>query len=244
MSFFSSSVLSGVVFCDLYDHEKPTLNFKQAKFYKVFDCFNTLLTPHTVNKNKSEDFKKSLSLVEQQRAQDKIPVGICVSNPQDIKLVSNKIDFLYLVGDVCRQTDTLENAAKSGMPLILEKSAFLPPNDVERMIAKLVSCDFALVECGSFFGYSDRILDPRSLYYLSKQTKNIGLSVCDLIEPEGFSYTHKASWLSKKEHLHSLFLTGKSLGSSFYVYKKNSHFSLEEFSEFISKSISDRKSVV
>ena len=235
MSFFSADMLSAIIFCDLTDQENKLSYNNQTKSYRVFDCFNTLLTPRTMGKK--EDPKNNLSLIETYRSEGKAPVGICVSNPQQIQSALNKVDFLYVVGDVCRQTDTLECAAKSGLPIILEKSPFLPPNDVERMIAKLISCDFAIVECGSSFGYSDRVLDPRSFYYLTKQTKNIGISVCDLVEPEGFSYTHKAHWLSKKEHLKSFFLVGKTLGVTFYVYKKNSLVSFEEFNKLVSQFV-------
>lgn len=167
--------------------------------------------------------------------------GLYVSSENDIKKAQETLQkyeninhknsanrhFLYVAGDVCRQTDVLKAASSSGYPLMVEKGAFLSPDDIHRMVEKLGDTEFALVECGSAFGYANRVLDPRSLYELKKLSPCFGVCLTDLIEPVDERYPHHSEWLANEKWHDALKLASESFKPSFYVYKTSN---LERFS--------------
>ena len=130
--------------------------------------------------------------------------------------------FLYISGDVCRQTDLLKVASASGYPLIVEKGSFLAPDDIKRMVEKLGTADFALVECGGSFGYANRILDTRSLYELKKFSPCFGICMSDLLKPSEENYPYRPDWLSDEKFLDAFGLATEHFKPSFYVYKSAS----------------------
>ena len=102
---------------------------------------------------------------------------------------------------------------------MIEKGLFLCPNDIKRLCEKVKGSDFCLVECGSSNGYSDSILDPRSLFELKKHSPFFGVSLSDAFAPEGLSYSHRPKWLQNPNFIEAFMLTAKAFNSSFYVIK-------------------------
>ena len=76
------------------------------------------------------------------------------------------IDVLQIPAFLCRQTDLLLTAAKSGRAVNVKKGQFLAPDDVNNIAAKLVAggCkDYYITERGTTFGYHNLVVDMRGL---------------------------------------------------------------------------------
>lgn len=163
--------------------------------------------------------------------------GLYISDESDIKhawecferykkestISKNSLRFLYICGDLCRQTDVLKAASATGYPLVIEKGAFLSPDDIKRMIEKLENKNFALVECGSSFGYANRVLDPRSLYELKTLSPCFGVCLSDLLMPNDENYSFHPDWLSHDKFLDAFKLATESFKPNFYVEKVSNH---------------------
>jgi 3-deoxy-D-manno-octulosonic acid (KDO) 8-phosphate synthase len=120
-----------------------------------------------------------------------------VTTPEQIRQVPRGVERIFIPGEFCRQGDVLSAAASSGKIIILERGAFLAPNDLKRALDKLSSAEgrIILAESGSAFGYSDRVLDPRSLEVMSELGCPLAINLNALCAPVGTPYEHRPQWL-------------------------------------------------
>jgi 2-dehydro-3-deoxyphosphooctonate aldolase (KDO 8-P synthase) len=101
-----------------------------------------------------------------------VPVTTDVHNPQDAEIAAEHIDLLQIPAFLCRQTDLLEAAAKTGRAVNVKKGQFLAPWDVVNIADKLraFGCrNFVMTERGTTFGYNNLVADMRSLYWMRKE---------------------------------------------------------------------------
>lgn len=161
------------------------------------------------------------------KEQGKNHFGLCVTTVDEILVAQKYAEFLYIPGEFCRQSDLLAAAKNTSLPLIVEKGIFLSPSDIIRMCEKIQGSDYSLVECGSANGYSDCVLDPRSLYLMKQNSKYFGISLSDLLAPEGAHYAHRSHWLSNPEFINAFIETGKAFHASFFVTKNYGHGKLD-----------------
>ncbi len=101
-----------------------------------------------------------------------IPVTTDIHSPEDAAIAGEFIDFLQIPAFLCRQTDLLEAAAKTGRAINVKKGQFLAPWDCKNIVAKMRSfgCEnFCLTERGTTFGYNNLVADMRSLYWMRQE---------------------------------------------------------------------------
>jgi 2-dehydro-3-deoxyphosphooctonate aldolase (KDO 8-P synthase) len=101
-----------------------------------------------------------------------VPVTTDVHSPQDAEIAAEHIDLLQIPAFLCRQTDLLEAAAKTGRAVNVKKGQFLAPWDVVNIADKLRAFDcrnFVITERGTTFGYNNLVADMRSLYWMRKE---------------------------------------------------------------------------
>jgi 2-dehydro-3-deoxyphosphooctonate aldolase (KDO 8-P synthase) len=101
-----------------------------------------------------------------------VPVTTDIHSPQDAEIAAEHIDLLQIPAFLCRQTDLLEAAAKTGRAVNVKKGQFLAPWDTVNIAEKLraFGCrNFLLTERGTTFGYNNLVADMRSLYWMRKE---------------------------------------------------------------------------
>jgi 2-dehydro-3-deoxyphosphooctonate aldolase (KDO 8-P synthase) len=101
-----------------------------------------------------------------------VPVTTDVHSPQDAEIAAEHIDLLQIPAFLCRQTDLLEAAAKTGRAVNVKKGQFLAPWDVVNIADKLRAFEcrnFVITERGTTFGYNNLVADMRSLYWMRKE---------------------------------------------------------------------------
>lgn len=94
------------------------------------------------------------------------PVLTDVHHPEQCAVVAEAVDVLQIPAFLCRQTDLLVAAARTGRPINIKKGQFLAPWDMQAVIEKVVSSGsqrILLCERGSCFGYNNLVSDFRSL---------------------------------------------------------------------------------
>ena len=99
----------------------------------------------------------------------KIPVTTDVHSPAEAEIAGETIDMLQIPAFLCRQTDLLRAAAKTGRAINVKKGQFLAPWDVRNIAEKLVAfgnSQFCFTERGTTFGYNNLVADMRSLYWM------------------------------------------------------------------------------
>jgi 2-dehydro-3-deoxyphosphooctonate aldolase (KDO 8-P synthase) len=94
-----------------------------------------------------------------------VPVLTDVHETSQIDAVASVADVLQIPAFLCRQTDLLVAAARSGRAVNIKKGQFLAPDDVRHAVAKVVDSGNARVivtERGTSFGYHNLVVDMRA----------------------------------------------------------------------------------
>jgi 2-dehydro-3-deoxyphosphooctonate aldolase (KDO 8-P synthase) len=94
------------------------------------------------------------------------PVLTDIHDIAQVKTAAKVIDVLQIPAFLCRQTDLLVAAAKSGRTVNVKKGQFLAPEDVDNIAAKLRASgakDYFITERGTTFGYHNLVVDMRGL---------------------------------------------------------------------------------
>jgi len=95
-----------------------------------------------------------------------IPVLTDVHDAHDVAEVAEAVDVVQIPAFLCRQTDLLVAAAKSGKVVNIKKGQFVAPADMKHAVAKVRESGnqrIVLTERGSAFGYNNLVVDMRSL---------------------------------------------------------------------------------
>lgn len=113
-----------------------------------------------------------------------LPVTTDIHLPDQATPVAEVADILQIPAFLCRQSDLLEAAAKTGRPVNVKKGQFLAPWDTKNIVEKLRSFNangIMLTERGTSFGYNTLVVDMPGL----ETMRNFGVPVC-------FDATHSA----------------------------------------------------
>ena len=102
-----------------------------------------------------------------------IPVLTDVHEIEQCARVAEAVDVLQIPAFLCRQTDLLIAAAKTGRTVNVKKGQFLAPWDMKNVVAKLTAAgnrNVLVTERGASFGYNMLVSDMRALPILARDT--------------------------------------------------------------------------
>jgi 2-dehydro-3-deoxyphosphooctonate aldolase (KDO 8-P synthase) len=115
--------------------------------------------------------EQALPILAEIRETRGIPVLTDVHEPSQCAVVAEAADVLQIPAFLCRQTDLLVAAAKTGRAVNVKKGQFLAPWDMANVADKLVRAgqgDVLLTERGASFGYNTLVSDMRALPILAR----------------------------------------------------------------------------
>ena len=110
--------------------------------------------------------EEGLRILQKIRATVRVPVLTDVHESGDVRQVAEAVDVLQIPAFLCRQTDLLVAAAKSGTALNIKKGQFVSPWDMRHAVEKVREAGgqrVFLTERGASFGYNNLVVDMRSL---------------------------------------------------------------------------------
>jgi 2-dehydro-3-deoxyphosphooctonate aldolase (KDO 8-P synthase) len=102
-----------------------------------------------------------------------VPVLTDVHDAAQCAQVAQAVDVLQIPAFLCRQTDLLVAAAKTGRVINVKKGQFLAPWDMANVVAKITGAgngDVLVTERGASFGYNTLVTDMRALPILARST--------------------------------------------------------------------------
>ncbi|MGC8843653.1 MAG: 3-deoxy-8-phosphooctulonate synthase [bacterium] len=115
--------------------------------------------------------EKGLEILKKVREKIGVPVLTDVHSPQEATIAGEVVDALQIPAFLCRQTDILLSAGRTGKPINVKKGQFLAPWDMKYVIEKIESTgnrNILLCERGTSFGYNNLVVDFRSLVIMKK----------------------------------------------------------------------------
>ena len=125
----------------------------------------------SLNGKRGAGLEKSLPVFDKIRKQIDVPLLTDVHTIEQCGIVSNHVDVLQIPAFLCRQTDLLIAAAKTGKVINVKKGQFLAPWDMVNVTKKIEDSgnkNILVTERGASFGYNTLVSDMRSLPIMAK----------------------------------------------------------------------------
>lgn len=119
-----------------------------------------------------------------------VPILTDVHSPEDARSAGQVVDILQTPAFLCRQTDLLIAAGKTGKPINAKKGQFLHPSDMQFLVEKVSSTGnekVMLCERGSSFGYRDLVVDMRGLVIMRELGKPVIFDATHSVQSMGGS---------------------------------------------------------
>ena len=110
--------------------------------------------------------EKALKILRKVGAEYDIPVMTDIHETQDAAMTAEYVDILQIPAFLCRQTDLLAAAGKTGKIVNIKKGQFLSPASMQFAAQKVVDSgnnQILLTERGTTFGYTDLVVDFRGI---------------------------------------------------------------------------------
>lgn len=115
--------------------------------------------------------EEGLRILKKVKEEVGVPVITDVHEPWQCEKVAEVVDMLQIPAFLCRQTDLIIAAGKTGLPVNVKKGQFLAPWDMKNVVTKMDEIgnpNLLLCERGNVFGYNNFIVDMRGLLELRK----------------------------------------------------------------------------
>jgi len=114
---------------------------------------------------------EALSILAKVRETFGCPVVTDIHAPEEARMAADFVDVLQIPAFLCRQTDLLIAAARTGKTVNIKKGQFLSPEAMQYAVQKVRDAgndNVAVTERGVSFGYQDLIVDYRGIPVMSR----------------------------------------------------------------------------
>lgn len=118
--------------------------------------------------------EKALKILAKVRSEFDIPVVTDIHLPEEAAMAAEYVDILQIPAFLCRQTDLLVAAARTGRMVNIKKGQFLSPSAMQFAVQKVRDAGgtaIAVTERGTTFGYGDLIVDFRGIPEMQQTAK-------------------------------------------------------------------------
>ena len=123
----------------------------------------------SLNSFRGPGIEKGLKIIQKVKDETSLPVLSDVHHIDEIKKVTGILDVIQIPAFLCRQTDLVLTAARTGLPINIKKGQFLSPWEIGPAIEKVTSTGnhcILVTERGTSFGYNNLVVDMRSIAIL------------------------------------------------------------------------------
>ena len=110
--------------------------------------------------------KAALEILKKVGEYFNIPILTDIHTPEEATIAAQYVDVLQIPAFLCRQTDLLVAAAKTGKVVNLKKGQFLSPESMLHAVDKIIengNDSIMLTDRGTMFGYQDIVVDYRGI---------------------------------------------------------------------------------
>ena len=110
--------------------------------------------------------KKALEILRKIGTKFNIPTVTDIHSTEEAAIAAQYVDVLQIPAFLCRQTDLIVAAAKTGKAINIKKGQFISPNSMKHAVNKIKESgnnSIMLTDRGTMFGYEDIIVDYRGI---------------------------------------------------------------------------------
>ena len=125
----------------------------------------------SISSPRGPGIEKGLKILEKVKKETGMPVLSDIHSPEEVAYAAEVLDVFQIPAFLCRQTDLIVAASKTGKPVNIKKGQFLAPWDVKNIIEKFISTgnhNLLITERGTSFGYNNLVVDMRSILIMQE----------------------------------------------------------------------------
>jgi len=125
----------------------------------------------SINSYRGPGLKEGLRILAKVRKNLGVPILSDVHQISEVNEAEKVLDIIQIPAFLCRQTDLIVKAARTGKPINIKKGQFLSPYEIEPITKKITTCNnshILLTERGTSFGYNNLVVDMRSLVIMRR----------------------------------------------------------------------------
>lgn len=164
-------LISGPCVIESLDHALQSAEFLTRLLQNKPLSFIFKSSYDKANRTSLESFRgpgveQGLKILEKVKQEFNVPVLTDVHTVEEISMARQVVDIIQIPAFLCRQTDLLVAAAKSGCIVNVKKGQFVSPWDMQFVVEKLEQSgakQIFLTERGTCFGYQNLVTDFRSI---------------------------------------------------------------------------------
>ena len=150
---------------------------RERKIPLVFKSSFDKANRTSVDSPRGPGLEEGLRVLRRVKEETGLPVTTDFHTPEQAERLAPVVDLLQVPAFLCRQTDLLLAAGRTGRPVNIKKGQFLAPADAAHAVAKVRSTgngQVLVTERGSTFGYHNLVVDFRSI----PRIRAMGIPVC------------------------------------------------------------------
>lgn len=159
---------------------------------RVVDITNRLEIPYIfkasfkkANRSRLDSFTgigdvKALEIISKVAETFNVPTTTDIHTEADAELAAKYVDVLQIPAFLCRQTDLLVAAAKTGKYVNIKKGQFMSPEAMKHSVDKIIASgnhNVMLTDRGTTFGYQDLVVDFRGIPIMQKNNVPVVMDV-------------------------------------------------------------------
>lgn len=176
------AVMSGPCVIESEDHCLKAAEVLKKMFVKhkvnlIFKSSYDKANRSSYNSFRGPGLEEGLRILERVQREFELPIVTDVHSPEEARVAGEICDILQIPAFLCRQTDLVVAAAKTGAVISVKKGQFLAPWDMQNVVDKITEANnhkIILVDRGTTFGYNNLVSDMRSIPIM----QSLGYPVC------------------------------------------------------------------
>lgn len=156
--------------------------------------------------------EKGLEILQDIKEKYHIPVTTDIHESWQCEEVGKVVDLLQIPAYLCRQTDLILSAARTGRAVNIKKGQFMAPWNMDNVVEKMLSCNnekIILCERGSSFGYNRLVVDMQGLVEMRKLGYPVFLDATHSVQQPGSNGTFTSG---NREFVPYLMCAGLAVG--------------------------------
>jgi 2-dehydro-3-deoxyphosphooctonate aldolase (KDO 8-P synthase) len=165
------ALIAGPCVIESEDHAlKTAKHLKQicsdAKIGLIYKSSYDKANRSSLNYFRGPGISKGLRILEKVKKELDLPILSDIHKEEEVEPAAEVLDILQIPAFLCRQTDLLVKAGKTGKTINVKKGQFMAPWDMKNIPPKVESTgnkNILLTERGVSFGYNNLVVDMRSL---------------------------------------------------------------------------------
>ncbi|HRW58017.1 MAG TPA: 3-deoxy-8-phosphooctulonate synthase [Chlamydiales bacterium] len=151
--------------------------FSPYPFQYIFKASFDKANRSSIESFRGPGLKEGLEILQAIKKELNLPILTDIHTPEQAELASQVCDIIQIPAFLCRQTDLLVAAGKTGKIVNIKKGQFVAPHDMKNAIDKILSTGndkILLTERGTMFGYNNLVVDMRSFPIMN----SLGFPTC------------------------------------------------------------------